>query len=65
MSFPGLTTGTRSEAVPLLAGPRHEEILSALHAHLKPRTYLEIGVEHGETAIGSMSVDRDRSEHAD
>jgi methyltransferase family protein len=49
MSFPGLTTGTRSEAVPLLAGPRHEEILSALHAHLKPRTYLEIGVEHGET----------------
>jgi hypothetical protein len=49
MSFPGLTTGTSSEAVPLLAGPRHEEILSALHAHLKPRTYLEIGVEHGET----------------
>jgi hypothetical protein len=39
MSFP----------VPLLAGPGHEEILSALHAHLKPRTYLEIGVDRGET----------------
>jgi hypothetical protein len=49
MSFPDLATGIRSEAVPLLAGPRHEEILSALHARLKPRTYLEIGVERGET----------------
>jgi hypothetical protein len=49
MSFPVLTTGTKSGAVPLLTGPRHEEILGALHATLKPRTYLEIGVEKGET----------------
>ena len=49
MSFPALAIGTRSEAVPLLGGPRHEEILSALHAYLKPRTYFEIGVERGET----------------
>jgi hypothetical protein len=38
-----------SHSVPLLAGPRHEHILAALHAHLKPRTYLEIGVDRGET----------------
>lgn len=41
--------GTKSGVVPLLTGPRHEEILGVLHAELKPRTYLEIGVERGET----------------
>jgi hypothetical protein len=49
MSLPVLTTGTITGSVPMLTGPRHEDILGALHAHLMPRTYLEIGVEHGET----------------
>jgi hypothetical protein len=49
MSSSAITAGTTSSAVPLLTGPRHEQILAALHTHLKPRTYLEIGVERGET----------------
>lgn len=49
MSSAAFTPGSESSAVPLLTGPRHEQILGALHLNLKPRTYLEIGVEHGET----------------
>jgi hypothetical protein len=36
-------------SVELLGGPPHVQILGALHVNLQPRTYLEIGVEHGET----------------
>jgi len=43
------TAGTVSNSVPMLAGPRHEQILAAMHATLRPRTYLEIGVDRGET----------------
>ncbi|WP_146101952.1 class I SAM-dependent methyltransferase [Rhodopila globiformis] len=35
--------------VPMLTGPRHEEVLAALHQLLTPRTYLEIGIEQGQT----------------
>jgi hypothetical protein len=49
MSASVLTAGTKIGAVPMLTGPQHEEILGALHAHLAPRTYLEIGVDRGET----------------
>lgn len=34
---------------PMLGGPTHGPVLSALHTMLKPRTYLEIGVERGDT----------------
>lgn len=49
MSSATFTAGSPANAVPLLAGPRHEQILGSLHEILMPRTYLEIGVEHGET----------------
>jgi hypothetical protein len=49
MSSSAVSTGTKSGSVPLLTGPRHEEVLGALHAHLTPRTYLEIGVDRGAT----------------
>lgn len=34
---------------PALNGPNHTQVLGALHATLRPRTYLEIGVDRGET----------------
>jgi hypothetical protein len=40
---------TLDEPVPLLTGPRHEAVLAALHRNLQPRTYLEIGVDKGDT----------------
>lgn len=36
-------------SAPLLNGPNHTQVLGALHASLQPRSYLEIGVDRGET----------------
>ena len=44
-----MNTVVDNAAVPLLTGPRHEDVLAALHRILQPRTYLEIGVEQGDT----------------
>lgn len=38
-----------SDVVPMLRGPAHDTVLTALHRILKPRTYLEIGIEKGDT----------------
>ena len=59
----GASRPAETEIVPLLSGPRHEAVLAALHDNLKPRTYLEIGVEHGETLrrahCPSIAIDPD------
>jgi hypothetical protein len=34
-----------------LPGPYYTEILAAIHEHLRPRTYLEIGVASGKTIV--------------
>ncbi len=44
--YPGLQ-GVLSVA--LMPGPHYRELLAALHDRLRPRTYLEIGVETGAT----------------
>ena len=49
MSSAKFTAGSPANAVPLLAGLQHEQILGSLHDILLPRSYLEIGVEHGKT----------------
>lgn len=33
----------------LLHGPDYMEVLRQLHAHLQPRTYLEVGIRHGDS----------------
>jgi hypothetical protein len=35
--------------IPLLDGPKHEVVMAAMHRILRPETYLEIGIEKGET----------------
>lgn len=35
--------------MPMLTGTRHTDVMQALHDNLRPRSYLEIGVEQGET----------------
>lgn len=35
--------------LPLPGGPKHEIVLNAMHRILEPRTYLEIGVDRGDT----------------
>jgi methyltransferase family protein len=44
-----MSTFADSAPIPMLTGPRHEEVLAALHQLLQPRTYLEIGIEQGQT----------------
>jgi tetratricopeptide (TPR) repeat protein len=44
--FPG---ALQSLAQLVLPGPAYREILRRLHDRLRPRTYLEVGVEHGTT----------------
>ena len=44
-----MSTTVDDATVPSLTGPRHELVLTALHRILKPRTYLEIGIERGDT----------------
>jgi tetratricopeptide (TPR) repeat protein len=44
--FPG---ALQSLAQLVFPGPPYREILRRLHERLRPRTYLEIGVEHGNT----------------
>jgi hypothetical protein len=44
-----MSTIADTAPVPMLTGPRHEEVLAALHQILQPRTYLEIGIEQGQT----------------
>jgi hypothetical protein len=44
--YPGLQ-GVLS--VLLMPGPHYRDVLAAIHQHLRPRTYLEIGVETGAT----------------
>jgi hypothetical protein len=49
--------------VPLLTGPKHDDVLAALHRILQPRTYLEIGIELGNTLAAahcpSIAIDPD------
>jgi hypothetical protein len=35
--------------IPVPSGPKHELVLAAMHRILRPRTYLEIGVDRGDT----------------
>lgn len=54
--FPGALSSLASLVFP---GPPYREVLARLHEVLRPRTYLEIGVEHGTTlalAIHSRQV---------
>jgi hypothetical protein len=44
-----MPTTADSAPIPLLTGPSHVDVLTALHRILKPRTYLEIGVDRGDT----------------
>ncbi len=52
-----------STPVPLLTGPKHDEVLASLHRILQPRTYLEIGIEQGNTLQAahcpSIAIDPD------
>jgi len=43
------TADPHHRIAPILAGPKHDAVLGRLHAMLQPRTYLEIGVDLGET----------------
>jgi len=44
-----MSTTVETAPVPLLKGPMHEDVLGSLHRILKPRTYLEIGIDRGDT----------------
>ena len=48
-SVPAVNPAGVADTVPMLSGPKHELVMVALHNFLKPRTYLEIGVDRGET----------------
>ena len=45
-------------ASPLCKGPHYQSVLKALHQHLKPANYLEIGIHTGETFDLAASTTR-------
>ena len=45
-------------AAAALPGPRYEQVLAAIHRQLKPRTYLEIGVESGKAIALALAQTR-------
>jgi methyltransferase family protein/tetratricopeptide repeat protein len=46
---PGFDPALRLLAVLALPGASYFDVLSMIHSHLRPRTYLEIGVEEGQS----------------
>ncbi len=48
-SFPDYPGAQATLSALLMPGPGYREVLAAMHRTLRPRTYLEIGVEHGGT----------------